>query len=514
MTPYPSRVAVTPDAAVLAEPVHGWANLRVAVLPLLLGLVLLGLVFWPEIAAALSVWSTSTAYNHCFLVLPIALWLAYERRFWLRGVPVRPRPWVLLAMLPCMLVWLLAERLGIMEGRQLMMIACVELLFLSVLGWRLAWLLSAPLLYLFFMVPFGGFLTPALQEFTARFIIHGLDLLGIANISDGNTIEIAEGVFFVAEACAGLRFLIASIAFGVLYAVTFYRSAGRRVCFIAASIVVPVLANGVRALGIVAAGHWVGSAEAAAADHLIYGWLFFSCVTLLLIVCGLPFRQDGQPQPVAKPVPPAPPARPSAVLLPAVLVAILAVAGPLTASGFDRIAASQLVAAPKTIAGCTPYDGGLSSRSAATQAFTCDGGVQLLVVTFPPRTNPNIILARQRALSELEGADDTESSGLPGYPGWKLVTTAHPFHVTATAIWLDGEVASGGLRSRLQQARNSLADTSRPPVMVVISPVAPGSPRQDALTLISFLQDGSGQALTIQMAGFSATPVTVAKAAP
>ena len=47
--------------------------LRGSVIALAAGLVALGLVFHEEIAAAVRVWSNSTAYNHCFLVLPIAL---------------------------------------------------------------------------------------------------------------------------------------------------------------------------------------------------------------------------------------------------------------------------------------------------------------------------------------------------------------------------------------------------------------------------------------------------------
>src|ERR1700742_3821081 len=98
--------------------------------------------------------------------------------------------------------------------------------------------LSAPLLYLFFLVPFGAFLTPVLQGFTAHFIDVGLGVLGIPHVVDAYFIEIPEGRFVVAEACAGLRFLIASIAFGVLYACLMYRGIWRRLGFIAASMVV------------------------------------------------------------------------------------------------------------------------------------------------------------------------------------------------------------------------------------------------------------------------------------
>ena len=268
---------------------------------LCVGLLCLGLLFHTEDAAAVGVWLNSTAYNHCFLIIPIVAYLLWDRRDLLAVATPLPNPWFALAAIPASVAWLLAERLGIMEARQLVVMTLVEVFLLSVLGWRLFYRLAGPLLYLYFLVPFGAFITPWLQGITTSFVVNGLDLLNIPNYSDGYAIEIPEGSFLVAEACAGLRFLIASIAFGYLYAMLLYRSPGRRGLFMLASIVVPIIANGFRALGIVVLGHVLGNAQAAVADHLIYGWIFFSVVILLLIALGLPFRQDRRP-PVGAPL--------------------------------------------------------------------------------------------------------------------------------------------------------------------------------------------------------------------
>ena len=210
----------------------------------------------------------------------------------LAGVPRQLMPAALLLGVPLAAVWLVSERLGIMEGRQLAAVSFVEVLFLAMLGKRLWWAMAGPLLYLYFLVPFGEFLTPGLQDITTFFIRHGLEILGVPAYIDGYVIEIPQGTFFVAEACAGLRFLIASTAFGCLYALLMYRSPLRRGVFILVSILVPIIANGFRAIGIVYLGYFLGSAEAAAADHILYGWIFFSLVILLLIALGLPFRED------------------------------------------------------------------------------------------------------------------------------------------------------------------------------------------------------------------------------
>jgi exosortase A len=257
----------------------------------LAGLALLGWSFQTEVAAALDIWSSSTAYNHCWLVLPIALWLGWTRRARFTG-PAEPS-WLALPIAAGLgAAWWLADRLGLMEGRQLAALGLVPAWFLGVFGWRLFRGFAVPLGYLVFLVPFGAFLVPLLQRLTAWMIVTGLTLLGIPHFADALIIEIPAGIFLVAEACAGLRFLIASLAFGALYAVVMFHSPGRRLAVMVLALVVPVLANGLRALGIVLLGHHLGSAEAAAADHLIYGWVFFTLVILLLVAAGLPFRQD------------------------------------------------------------------------------------------------------------------------------------------------------------------------------------------------------------------------------
>ncbi|MCW3476922.1 exosortase A [Limobrevibacterium gyesilva] len=457
-----------------------WAMVRAPVPALLLGLALLGLAFHAEAAAAYRVWMESTAYSHCFFVLPIAAYMAWERRHALASVPVAPAPWAVALVLPLGVAWLAAERLGIMEGRQLVAVAILEVLFLAVLGWRMFQALAAPLLYLFFLVPFGAFLTPALQDFTAVFIDVGLDVLRIPHFVDAYIIEIPAGRFYVAEACAGLRFLIASIAFGVLYSVLMYRSIGRRVAFIAASIVIPIIANGMRALGIVVLGHVLGSAEAAAADHILYGWLFFSVVILLLIVAGLPFRQDLAK---AAPAPAAPPAvSPWRPALAAGLVGAVALAGPAVSAVLDRAAETALEApAPRltTPRDCRPAPLGAvqsdltGTPGATVLGYACPQGLLTVVVqVFPAQSNPaRVISAQRRATGEFKAEEAVISSiRIPGMEPdqWRLVTTYTPASATATALWVDGRPAKGGIAGRMLLAHNSVFGTAHAPVLVAV----------------------------------------------
>ena len=447
-----------------------------AIAALVLGLVVLGVLFADEARAAVGVWIDSTAYGHCFFIIPIALFLAWERRHVAAATPVRPMPWMALAALPFGVVWLLAERLGLMEGQQIAAMGFVLLLFLVVLGWRMWRALAVPLLYLGFLVPAGAFITPALQDFTAGFVTHGLDVLGIANYTDGYIIEIPEGTFFVAEACAGLRFLIASIAFGVLYACMIYRSATKRVLFIAASVAIPIIANGFRGLGIVALGHVLGSAEAAAVDHVLYGWIFFSIVIVVLILAGLPFREDNGPLPVPNGgiTPPAPAARPVWCALVA-LLALTAIA-PAAAGWLDVKASTmpQTLAGPGPLAGCVATAAQPGSGS-TTWAYACDDGtgapLALSVTAFSARANSGALTRLRRIETGELSAEDATISRLPAIdaPIWQVMTTTAPDRIIAFAEWIDGQPSPGGLAARRRQAWNSITGGEAAPVLVTIA---------------------------------------------
>ncbi len=441
-----------------------------------------------EASAALRVWSTSTAFGHCFLVLPIAVWLAFERRDRLRALSPQPFPAAALLMLPPTVLWLCAERLGVMEGRQLLLLFMLWVLVLACLGPSVFRAMAVPLGYLLFLVPFGAFLVPALQLFTARFIDAGLGALAIPHVVDQTTIEIPEGMFRVAEACAGLRFLIAAIAFGALYAVTIYRTPGRRLLFLLASVAVPVVANGVRALGIVLLGHLRGSAEAGAVDHVLYGWMFFSIVILLLVLLGLPFRQDTAPPRAAPPRVAPPTFRPlpppaSACAGTAAVAVVLALLGPACAWALDHRAWSERPARPDAalLAALPAPDGCQRGTDAGPgqRSYRCGTtNVILRLRQLGPHAGSGMILDQFRqadsAIDAAAGEDDVAHGLLARDDGaWRLSRLDRKAETTVVAAWQGGRPLAGGASDRLRLGWSSVAGGAGPVTVVSIAAAGP-----------------------------------------
>jgi exosortase A len=463
---------------------RSWGRALVA---LAVSLVLLGVMYHPEIDAAVNVWINSTAFNHCFLILPIMAYLVWEKREAFETTSPQPAFWVAGAALPLVLLWLVAQRIGIMEARQLIAMSLVQVLFLAVLG-PTAWRPFAfPLVYLYFLVPVGEFLVPHLQAFTAAFIAKGLTLLGILNYSNGVIIEIPEGSFLVAEACAGLRFLVASAAFGALYGYLMYQSFLRRTLFFSLSLIVPIVANGFRALGIVVLAHVSGNAEAAVADHLIYGWVFFSFVTLVLTLAGLPFRQPrhyGQTRWTSTELS----SRLRAVPVVAAIILLAVAASRLSADYADNWLANRSLAVTAQfpeVASCDPPEpvsatadigGPEAAKPLLSTTYVCGKDLFTLQVRpFSPHAAASAIFAEQlRATSDAgEGVRSTRRLDVGtgrGVQVWRITERAapHGFAADASAVWIGSQPALDGVSSRVRQAWSGITGTNVSPIIVIV----------------------------------------------
>src|SRR6478672_9869369 len=109
-------------------------------IPVLGGLLITAIVFsflfWQEIGSAVRVWLESTAYNHCFLVLPMAAMLLWLRRPILHGIKPRSAPWAVFIVLALSSAWFLAALLDVLEAEQLLIVALFEALLLAIVGLR------------------------------------------------------------------------------------------------------------------------------------------------------------------------------------------------------------------------------------------------------------------------------------------------------------------------------------------------------------------------------------------
>jgi exosortase A len=259
-------------------------------------------LFWPTVNSLMMTWNGSATYNHCWLILPIIGWLVWTRRT--DVAQLTPRTYLpgLVVMAAAVGLWLLGDVADANVVRQAGFIGMLQASVLVVLGPQVVRGLLFPLFYLVFLLPVGDELVPSLQNITADFSVWMLHMMQIPTFRDGIFISIPTGDFEVAEACSGVRFLIATIALGALYANIAFKTWQRRTLVMLLFMAVPVFANALRAFGIIMIAHYSNMEYAVGADHLIYGWGFFAVVTLILLLICRPFS-DRDPDDPAFDVP-------------------------------------------------------------------------------------------------------------------------------------------------------------------------------------------------------------------
>jgi exosortase A len=211
-------------------------------------------------------------------------------------------PWVLVPLAAAAFAWLFGEMASANSIRQFALVAMVILAVPLTLGWTATRIMAFPLAYLFFCVPFGEFMLPTLIDWTADFTVSALRFTGVPVYREGTNFSIPTGNWSVVEACSGVRYLIASVMVGTLFAYLNYQSTRRRLLFVGVSILVPIIANWLRAYMIVMLGHLSNNQIATGVDHLIYGWVFFGVVILVMFMVGARWAEPEVQASVSAPV--------------------------------------------------------------------------------------------------------------------------------------------------------------------------------------------------------------------
>ena len=245
------------------------------------------LAYREPVLAMVHLWQTSDTYAHGALIPFVTLYLLYQNRdqFFARDIRIC---WpALLAVLGCGALWAGAALVDIEVIQQLAVVAALLSLVLFFYGTLRVTTVLFPLCFLFLAVPMGDGLIPHLVDMTADFVVVALRWSGIPVYRDGTAFVIPSGSWSVVSGCSGMRYLMATITVGMLFAYLNYRSIWRRIIFVGVALVVAIIGNWLRAYGIVMIAHLSDMKLALGVDHLIYGWVFFGILIFILMSVGM-----------------------------------------------------------------------------------------------------------------------------------------------------------------------------------------------------------------------------------
>jgi exosortase len=250
-------------------------------------LIGLGILYWDVAVNLVRDWATDDNYSHGFLIVPIALYLAWERRRRFDAAEVRPSAIGLALVLGSILVL----TLGVIGSERFLtrvsLVGTVAGATAFLFGWQRLKVMAFPILFLLLMMPLPTIVLNQiafpLQLLASRAGEAALASFSIPVLREGNILVLANTSLEVAEACSGIRSLVSLLTLGIMLG---YFSDPRpwvRTAIALSTIPVAIGANAARVAGIGMAAHWYGPSAAEGAFHTISGWMVFVVAMLLML---------------------------------------------------------------------------------------------------------------------------------------------------------------------------------------------------------------------------------------
>ena len=266
-------------------------------------------LFRDVIAKLVYDWGHDDNYSHGFLIVPIALYFAWERRA--RLMSAAPAGSMLgLVVVVGSIATLIAGILGAeLFLSRVAIIGLVAGMVLFILGWHHLRVLSLPIAFLLLMIPlpaiiFNQIAFP-LQLFASQVGEMALTMWGIPVLREGNVMILANTTLEVAEACSGIRSLVSLLTLGIVYSYFTDSRQWVRLTATLATIPIAIAANGLRVAGTGIAAHYYGADAATGFFHTFSGWLVFvvAFVLLFIVMSALQLvvpRRTPEPLPLAQ----------------------------------------------------------------------------------------------------------------------------------------------------------------------------------------------------------------------
>lgn len=250
--------------------------------------VAFALLYRDVVNKLVSDWANDDNYSHGFLIVPVALYFAWERRTALRSAGRNPSVLGLVVVLGSLLT-LIAGVLGAeLFLSRVSIVGLVAGTTLFVLGWEHLRILALPIAFLLLMIPipaiiFNQIAFP-LQLIASQFGETALNVAGIPVLREGNVMILATTTLEVAEACSGIRSLVSLLTLGIVYGYFTDPRNWMRVLIAASTIPIAIVTNGMRVAGTGIAAHHYGVEAATGFFHTFSGWLVFVVAFALLFV--------------------------------------------------------------------------------------------------------------------------------------------------------------------------------------------------------------------------------------
>jgi len=259
-----------------------------------IALVWIGILFTyhSQVALVVEAWETLPSHAHGYVVLLVVAYLAWGKREALASTPIAPSKAGFVALLFAGAAGFAGEMVSAGVVVQFALVFMLISAVWAVMGDRAFRILVGPLSFLLFAIPFGHDILPTLMDWTANATVVGLRASGVPVLQEDRNFIIPSGSWSVVEACAGIRYLLTSLFVGSIFAYITYTKWQKRLIFILWMMVLPLLANWLRAYTIVMVAHLSNNEWGLGLSHLTLGWVIFGVTMLGSFALGARWRDQ------------------------------------------------------------------------------------------------------------------------------------------------------------------------------------------------------------------------------
>lgn len=277
---------------------------------LLVGILLaasFALMYRNVITKLVADWANDDNYSHGFLIVPIALYLAWERRHRFLATANQPAVSGLIVVIGGVLVLLTGILGSELFLTRISIVGTLTGTVLFLFGWQRFRVLVFPLAFLLLMIPlpaiiFNQIAFP-LQLLASQAGELTLRTVEIPVLREGNVLILANTKLEVAEACSGIRSLVSLLTLGIVFGYFTDPRGWVRTIIALSTIPVAILANGGRVAGTGIAAHKFGAAAAEGFFHEFSGMAVFIVAFLMMMAVQQALvRLLPPPTPAEKPV--------------------------------------------------------------------------------------------------------------------------------------------------------------------------------------------------------------------
>jgi exosortase len=246
------------------------------------------LAYFPVWKGLLSAWSASDDYSHGFFILPVSLYIVWQKRERLAQVEKRPSSVGGIIVIFSLALYLLAHYAEVVTLASLSLVFVLVGVIIYLFGFSVFRELLFPLLFLFFMIPVPSqifsSLTVPLQLLVSKASTAIATLSGVPVLREGNVIFLPNRTLEVVQACSGLRSMMLLLALSAGFAYLTLRANTLRIALLAWAVPAAILVNVIRVLLIIFADAYFGYDLTVDTSHTVFGVFIF--ILALILITG------------------------------------------------------------------------------------------------------------------------------------------------------------------------------------------------------------------------------------